>query len=372
MGVLACGLLFRKSSRSRSGSAWANAHGVGQKKVYSESLTSQESMLPMDETISSSISSSPPSSANCATEHSQSAQLLELQLQHKDETIAQLHRTIEAGEKVHSERIDLLERQIEHLVELSSNQCALQGSETPGLKKTRSTQVKANIEVSSLHELLSRVVAEKDRLICENANIKSLLKQLNSQTCHSSSTASGKSNMPATIDRLDRMINTNCKTKQLQDNNYLEETCNEDEEGEQLDMLYQLSCHMCRNDHSHFKYMGAFTTTPTETMKDLREILKLHFAQVSKMVQQQEGSISSSVHGEEWSKQESGDFPSSSFARHLAKHCQSLSNEGDVLKWCEKNVKVELQRDGPGDESNENRTSSQQETKRWQRRTSKK
>ena len=91
---------------------------------------------------------------------------LELQLQQKDETIAKLYRTIEAGEKVHSERIDLLERQVEHLVELSSNQCALQGSETPGLKKTQSTQSFNNlfffvIFVVKKFYLKARIIREK-------------------------------------------------------------------------------------------------------------------------------------------------------------------------------------------------------------------
>ena len=62
----------------------------------------------------------------------------------------------------------------------------------------------AKLEILTLEELLARVMAEKDRLEFENANLKLLLKQLtNARGCHYSVS---RSNSPSSIEELDSMI----------------------------------------------------------------------------------------------------------------------------------------------------------------------
>lgn len=361
------------------------------------SLSSVDSVpsVPDEDVSTSSPSLSPPSPpVNGSTGLAQMVQQLLLQLKKRDETIEQLRSAIESEEKVHSKRINLLERQIEQLVELSSKECARQGKSSLEKKLIDAEQGTKkgtkNREISALQELLSRVIAEKDQLICENKSIKSLLKQRNGEAGPPSSAVLSMINMPS--------MNTKCKTKFREEKYDFHRSISSDEcqeetkkvihgnekagnergsspvQKELLTLHYQMSCRKCRKNHSHFNYKGSCTTTtPTKGMDDLTEKLKLHFDQVSKMVREEEGSISSSVRGDEWDKE---DFPSSSFARHLAKHCQSLSHDGDVFKWCEKNVKVEIQKDGPGgDDDSANcipSSSQQQETKKGQKQSGKK
>ena len=94
---------------------------------------------------------------------------------------------------------------------------------------------------------------------------------------------------------------------------------------------YQMTCRSCKVNHSNLKYAGNFTTS--EVKKELKGNLRAHYRQVYDLVQDGfvYGGDSSSI-----------DFPSSSLARHVAKHCLDLSSEKEVIEWCMKNIRVEI------------------------------
>jgi len=421
--------LFHPNTTSNSSSTWAIIPSSDEitrpcqcshkKRDFCNSLTSQESIV-MDEATISSTSNLPStkfsinSSNDDVNTPSQKVQLLQRQLQQKDAAISQLCQTMEATEKVQSERIYLLERQLELLVELSSSECAAyQGCKSSSrllnLPKTnkhhhnakeddshhKSTKEhqQAKIEIAVLQELLARVVAEKDRLSMKNNNFKSLLKE----DCYSSM-SSESSNMPSSIKQLDIIIHhkerktkyrgdinncqqdhhigsndESCQGDNSNDIHHIEKESSKNESSppasseEQHSVLYQMFCRNCPTDQSHAKFVGGYSTTSDNSTRDLITIVTYHFSQVWKMVQQQreDGKIFSSTHnGKEWNRERSnsgtsgnsGAFPSSSLARHLVmKHCRHFSKEEEVLQWCMENIKVEIRREKKKGQSKRNR-----------------
>ena len=114
-----------------------------------------------------------------------------------------------------------------------------------------------------------------------------------------------------------------------------------------------MSCRNCQSNHSHIKYMGKCNTAPyPDTQTALKETLEHHFTQIWDIIQDHDdsGSISSGVHADELSREEANIsmFPSSSLARHLAKHCQVFGTNGKCAQWCKENIKVEVQGGGVG------------------------
>mmetsp|Transcript_9032 Transcript_9032/g.19093 ORF Transcript_9032/g.19093 Transcript_9032/m.19093 type:complete len:441 (-) Transcript_9032:102-1424(-) len=334
-------------------------------------------------------------------------QLLEEQLQQRDKTISQLHQTMEASEKVQSNRIYLLERQLEELVELSASDCAARRGRSVSLSHNPHTFEKneqgyiakdhdshdqeiqghqeAKIEISALQELLARVIAEKDRLRFKNDNLKLILLERRGSTaaCYPS-TISESSTIPSSIQELDNVIRHNEHKLMSQinavgyDGQNLDpdkERCQEQEHRssginhmnaepnknkfstpalpeEQHMALYQMSCRNCPTDQSNVKYYRGCCSTTNNNTQALTSVVMHHFSQVCKMVQQQHyengyesnPEISNSSNDE---RKNSGSFQSSSLARHLVmEHCQRFFKEEEVLKWCMENVKVEIQRKG--------------------------
>jgi len=334
--------------------------------------------------------------------------LLEEQLQQRDRTISQLRKTMEASEKVQSNRIYLLERQLERLVELSSRDCAASHGKTislpynpPTFEKNKHGYIakdddshghdsqgypEAKIEISVLQELLARVIAEKDRLIFKNDNLKLILLERRGSTaaCYPS-TISESSTIPSSIQELDNVIRHNEHKLMSQinavgyDGQNLDpdkERCQEQEHRssginhmnaepnknkfstpalpeEQHMALYQMSCRNCPTDQSNLKYYrGCYSANPINNTQALTSVVMHHFSQVWKMVQQQhyENGYESNPEIINSSNDESnncGSFQSSSLARHLVmEHCQRFFKEEDVVKWCVENVKIEIQRNG--------------------------
>ena len=410
--------LFRKAHGSGGESTWANnatntkisASGNGSsgnsgrtdKRPLSHSITSQEETIATDEgyTLNAHL---PASADSKFAALSNRVQVLERQLRQRDATISQLRQTMDAEERVQSERIHILERQLEKLVEFSSKECAQQGKTSLMLisKGTQGSR-EAKVEISALQELSSKLIAEKDRLAFENSNLKKLLKE---QNHHASSKCKALSRnkqdydnrIPPSIEELDSMMhklkhfekkkaialrrrsspddcNTNAlvgsKCSQRRNSEKLHKDANSGHQ--QAVLLYQMSCRHCPKDHSHVTYMGACSTMiaatnssqdsqggllPTqlayaESQLQLKMLLKQHFLQVWEMSQkyQEDGhSISSSVHEEEMSgnlkNDDSGSgWRTSSLARHLAKHCQQQKSAKEVLHWCMENVKVEVEK----------------------------
>ena len=143
-------------------------------------------------------------------------------------------------------------------------------------------------------------------------------------------------------------------------------------------ILYQMSCRECHSGYTHLPYKSEIAIPESSTSansgedevvdprKQMLKTIKKHYRKVWSIIEHHEEqwtkgllsddnendndaySISSSVredeHAQVFNSSAGGlEFESSSLARHLAKHCQPFSRERDVLKWCLRNVRVEVQ-----------------------------
>eukprot|EP00581_Thalassiosira_minuscula_P016382 CAMPEP_0183714862 /NCGR_PEP_ID=MMETSP0737-20130205/9284_1 /TAXON_ID=385413 /ORGANISM="Thalassiosira miniscula, Strain CCMP1093" /LENGTH=408 /DNA_ID=CAMNT_0025943885 /DNA_START=206 /DNA_END=1432 /DNA_ORIENTATION=- len=373
--------LFRKAPYRISNSAWINestqmnddillsldpdGHGHIRRETL-ESMTDAESP-----SHTSSRSPSCSRSNDNAESFSQKVQLLEGHLSEKEKTISQL----QAAETLQSERIASLERQLERLVELSSRECARQ--EKTAMSKHKNTSERSDSssrdevagsrdvnreEISALQELLARVVAEKDRLLFENNNLKSLLQH---------HTIVPSSNMPPTIRELDSMIKkenkkNNKKSKGKSKKCLVNEISN-DNNGDTLNssnskndpkienenpttpaeeieqsILYQMTC----REDCNLKYVGVYNSTDIGN-EGLKKLLQMHFSQIWIMIQEIKGNESSDILIANLNKESNScncSFDESSLAKYLVEHCRGCSTEKDVLKFCMTNVKVEIQK----------------------------
>eukprot|EP00581_Thalassiosira_minuscula_P002699 CAMPEP_0183746478 /NCGR_PEP_ID=MMETSP0737-20130205/66776_1 /TAXON_ID=385413 /ORGANISM="Thalassiosira miniscula, Strain CCMP1093" /LENGTH=580 /DNA_ID=CAMNT_0025982173 /DNA_START=128 /DNA_END=1870 /DNA_ORIENTATION=- len=324
---------------------------------------------------------------------------LEKGVQQREVVIDSQRQTMEIQEKASEERVRLLEDQLERLVEMT-----VKAASSTGISFVSSTRPMSDFdhvtpldvgkshgndptyEVSILETLLARVLAEKDKLMFENQNLRTVLKETGSSVAvsdtvdeiypeniqHQEEQFMNIGNNPENIQhqeeqfmdignndhRESERVDINQKTNppderytenvQKQEeqfmgigNNGHNESEHVDEQYEYYRVLYKISCRNCQQNHSHINYMGSCTGKWA-----LKDVLNQHFCQVCEIVQEQNGkSISSSVCSDELKMRESdvNQFLSSSLGRHLAKHCQTFSNEKDVIKWCHDNVKVEVQ-----------------------------
>lgn len=292
----------------------------------------------------------------------------ESQLRQKDEVIASLCKTMRATEKImqaseeaQSKRTAMLELQIEQLVEASSSaeRARLGGAKakaTPSFTAIPSSgddndHVHALNEllgqVSSLKELLARVLAEKDKLKAENNNLKQVFKKEKGDKMSNKKKSRRKAMDDSLLDVYDGCHNMSISVNDLHDLDVSELELDEvTTHGRTPPIHYLLSCGSCRNNHSHIKYSGSYTPKSTNFARELPDVLVAHYSQVWKMMHDADNFLSSSVHLEEFMGKvnATGGFPSSSFARHLVKHCKDCDNEAEVVNWCVKNVRVEVAR----------------------------
>lgn len=253
-----------------------------------------------------------------------------VQLHQKNKsTISQVNETVtSAGENVQSKRIASLERQLELALEMSPNKDAHRGnilSRSGHPKKNdQPNPVNESIEISAMQELLSRVIAEKNRLEIHNENLKLLVAQDRS--------AADVEPLPSTIDELDGLL----QATEL--SNHCERQTKEPDQ--QISMLYRMTCRRKNDDGLRVRYLGVYTTNSTkktEHMKALARAVDAHFSQVWDMIDKKDSS-----------ELECG-FAGSSLAEYLAHTCKEFFNrEGiqlcqrGVTEWCRDNVKVEI------------------------------
>ena len=97
-------------------------------------------------------------------------------------------------------------------------------------------------------------------------------------------------------------------------------------------LIYQLSCRQCKGKNLNF--VGT-------TMMDIMEQMDIHFNEVAQQVQKMNGKgrrsdavFTEGTNSTKWS---------ASFAQHFAKHCRKkCKTHKDVIKYCKKNVKIEV------------------------------
>lgn len=439
--------LFRNAGPRRASNASASdwtleSTNDGEKKMFfqeiaqrrkEQGISSCVGIVPV--TINCDVSATTPTEceSNVADPLLLKVHLLEQQLKEtrreKDETISNLHKALERED----DRVTRMEIQVGTLIEMSTKQCAGQKTVTkrtssaPKLSNLSSRQdVEAKLEISALQELLTRVIAEKDRVMHENITLKGLLRPAKRDVSRrlAKSANDGVKTSPsrptstvdalgmasrgrrrATVDvsdmpvkellrpkrvvpqRLTKSVKDGVKTsprpKSTVDGSGMasrgrrrtvdmSDMPSEESKGlpkcipgmarsssqvdfgtkkeSQHSFLYQMSCRTCTGNYCHIPYSSTFTTDHDDHTKELPKVLKKHYRQVWQILQQHEStddaeSICSSVRGDEWVKTDMyADFPSSSFARHVAKHCQYLEDEAAVLKWCMKNVRVQMQK----------------------------
>lgn len=187
-------------------------------------LRKRVSLLDESEVMSSSTLSHEGGSEQMIMEKKKS--ILERQMQDRDAQIELLKGVAEKQEKANEERERMVECQIERLVEI-------QGKVRKGsFKADAEHDIHPNHEVSTLEQLIMRVLKEKDKLAYENDNMRSRVRD----------TAS-----PASVPN---------------------------------DTMYQLSCRLCDGQ----QFMG-------NTSGELKKVVKEHFSTVWHLVQPTPGMV---------------------------------------------------------------------------------
>jgi len=286
---------------------------------------------------------------------------LEIEAAARGELIDSLRQMMVLQETAGEERVKLLEHQLERLVEMNtrvasddaSNDVSNQLQLDLGKTKDKTEDKDAAYEIVSLEQLLARVLAEKDKLLFENQNMKSILQGGDPASLASNinSPKEYQVRFEENVPPVKGMGPRRQSDSNLSAHNEQRAHNEKKPKSEQIAIPYQMYCKMRPKNHRHIKYRGVYYGNKAESQQEaLKKMLEDHFYHVWKMSLDGEGSLSSSVHADEWHSKESGSaaiaFQSSSLARHIANHCQPFSSREDVSKWCKDNVKVEV-RQGP-------------------------
>lgn len=263
-----------------------------------------------------------------------------------EESMRKMREALDTQERMNQERVQLLENQLERLVEMTTKVAS--SNSTQILADRRDSQTTADDmdpanEVAVLEQLLARVLAEKDKLLFENQNMRAILRETKSTSLADAMNASTEK---------DPIVNgNNNNTNKNKNDDAVDIPSKSMDEKGGYTIEYKMSCRNCTKNHSHVKYSGVYSGSDPNASQNLKIILAQHFSQIWKIVQEwdeeEDGSITSSVRAEEWNQSEAGgnidQFQSSSLARHIARHCINFRTEGEVSRWCRDNVRVEVQ-----------------------------
>jgi len=248
--------------------------------------------ITIDGLKSTSITTSSSTTSNSSSDYEEELHTTKTDKE-KDILIQQLQEAMEREQKIHDERVLMLQIQIERLIEMRSKSCRSSSLQTPrdigitALNEDDKHQ-HALIEISALNELLSRVLGERDVLSVKVRNLERLIKKMSTRT------------------KIDHG-----------------------------DIIYQLTCKKCKGGSIHV--IG-------KTSQDLKSTVKKHYKEVYMMVER----YKEAEEGEEDEDYESNSsaFMQSSFATHVVKHIINQSQgakqtEKKVFEWCQRNIKVE-------------------------------
>jgi len=287
---------------------------------------------------------------------------LERVAQRREVLIDSLRQTIKTQEKASEERVKLLENQLEKLVEMTAKVAStttnnsINSTQPPSefdninaFDNDKNNDAKdPTYEVSVLEQLLVRVLAEKDKLLFENQNMRAVLKETDSLPSFCSNGFSSGEIHEEYLEKQSQDVGNS--QNETDDFGVWDALKSADDQNEYCKVIYKMSCRKCQQNHSHIKYVGSCTGNFADSQEALKRIMGAHFSQIWNIVQEQDDaeSVSSSVRSDELRLLADGKgsnishFPSSSLARHITKHCGSFSSERDVIKWCRDNVKLEV------------------------------
>mmetsp|Transcript_9315 Transcript_9315/g.21020 ORF Transcript_9315/g.21020 Transcript_9315/m.21020 type:complete len:317 (-) Transcript_9315:341-1291(-) len=240
-----------------------------------------------------------------ATALSEEVSALKDQLKEQNNSLEQCQETMKREEKIQGERVLMLEMEVVHLIEMQNKVGRYQNMHhrhhVSSIPASAPVAMKegthhANLEISALEELSSRVLAERDFLAFKNKNLESLIKEMSDGKC----------------------------VRDMASRYYRHD-------GEATGgIIYQLSCTKCNGKHA---IIGM-------TDQDLRSKVMDQFNKVWTLVQKKSGKTDS---GDCNSDQTVCRYGQNRFVNHIADHCRNAKEE-EVKEWCQKNVKVEILR----------------------------
>lgn len=209
---------------------------------------------------------------------------LRIELAEKNALLKHIQKETKTEEKMQEERVLALEIEVEQLIDMRKKKKRNDAASiiqrdclSASLVREKSTRY-ANIEISALQDLLSRVMAERDILAIKVRNVERILKETDVR--QNTGIAKG-------------------------------------------DIIYQLTCKKCR---------CGTKTTIGKTSGDLKETVKVHFEDVCKMVS---GEV------QQGNKFMNSNF-AKHIVGHFQNQNQGDWSDKKIFQWCQKNVKVEL------------------------------
>lgn len=279
---------YLSSSRKKQ---WRDNRNSSSKSFQQRNDEQDMMSITIDGMKSTSITTSNSTDSNSSSDYEE--ELHTKTDKEKDILIQQLQEAMEREQKIQDERVIMLQIQIERLIEMRSKSCGSSTLQTPrdigitALNEDDKHQ-HALIEISSLNELLSRILGERDVLSVKVRNLERLIKE-----------------MP-TRKKIDH------------------------------DIIYQLTCKKCEGGSIH---------TIGKTSQDLKSTVKKHYKEVYMMVERYK-EAEEGEGDEDYESNNSSAFMQSSFATHIVKHIINQSQgaevtEKKVFEWCQRNIRVE-------------------------------
>ena len=210
-----------------------------------------------------------------------------IELAEKNALLNHIQEETKREEKMQQERVLALEIEVEQLIDMRKKKKRNDAasiiqrdclSASLVREKSHDPTRYANIEISALQDLLSRVIAERDTLSIKVGNVERILKETDAR--QNTGIAKG-------------------------------------------DIIYQLTCKKCR---------CGTKTTIGKTSGDLKETVKVHFEDVCKMVS---GEV------QQGNKFMNSNF-AKHIVGHCQNQNQGDWSDKKIFQWCQKNVKVEL------------------------------
>ena len=161
---------------------------------------------------------------------------------------------------------------------------------------------------SALEQVLSDVLADRDRLAHENEQLKGVRPASPSSSMDTSSHVSVSASLPGKLPSGPPLVSGKSKPKSGRT------------------QIYQLSC---RDGSSDIQFVG-------KTRKDLEKTILNHSEEIWKNVKKENNK-------EKANGAASSEFVNSQFGKHFARHCRNAESRDDVMEWCKENIVVEKQ-----------------------------
>ena len=254
-----------------------------------------------------------------ATELSKKVYDLELLLEEQDENINEL---LEFKE-IQSERIETLEEEVlQNRKDTFNSMVEEEGAPKKPMKKRLSRRASVDMTMqkslrrASSCQSVDEQVKEEAKL--EIVALESRLSKVNEE----------QAQLQRELDSMRSLL----ETTQQEPTEYQEKLIIKEKKVVRERVIYQLSCHQCKGKDFNFV---------ATTMLDIVDQVDVHFQEVAQQVQKMNGKgrrsesvFTEGTNSTKWS---------ATFAQHFAKHCRKKCKcADDVVKYCRKNVKIEI------------------------------